>query len=208
MSWRNGYADIQHVLYRHKFANIQGTVYLSERGVRQAHGTLALQEVAIRFSWFEKCVANVQFYDLADDFNAQFIIDGITQARVAFERRIAGLRQQLVGSLNSNPPKHRMAEADSPPLPITRSTMSVRNHAGYELSQSKHESMKRSDAMNGLAVNDMTREHRPWGSGGRITIPCGGADWQAAANPATLTTWAHAPSKTPSGRPGCGDCAG
>jgi virulence-associated protein VapD len=95
-SWRNGYADIQRVLYRHRFANIQGTVYLSERGIRQAHGTLALQEVAIRFPWFEKCVSNVQFYDLADDFNAQFIIDGITQAREAFERRIAGLRQQLL----------------------------------------------------------------------------------------------------------------
>jgi virulence-associated protein VapD len=95
-SWRNGYADIQRVLYRHKFANIQGTVYLSERGVRQAHGTLALQEVAIRLAWFDKCVTNVQFYDLADDFNAQFIIDGITQAREAFERRISGLRQQLL----------------------------------------------------------------------------------------------------------------
>lgn len=38
----------------------------------------------------------VQFYDLADDFNPQFIIDGVTQAREAFERRIAELRQQLV----------------------------------------------------------------------------------------------------------------
>lgn len=95
-SWRNGYADIQRVLYKHRFANIQGTVYLSERGVRQAHGTIALQEVAIRFEWFDKCVANVQFYDLADDFNAQFIVDGITQAREAFERRIAGLRKQLL----------------------------------------------------------------------------------------------------------------
>ena len=95
-SWRNGYADIQRVLYRHKFSNIQGTVYLSERGIRQAHGTLALQEVAIRFPWFDKCVANVQFYDLADDFNAQFIIDGITQAREAFERRVDGLKQQLL----------------------------------------------------------------------------------------------------------------
>ena len=95
-SWRNAYADIQRVLYRHKFSNIQGTVYLSERGVRQAHGTLALQEVTIRFAWFDKCVANVQFYDLADDFNAQFIVDGITQAREAFERRIAGLRTQLL----------------------------------------------------------------------------------------------------------------
>ena len=95
-SWRNGYADIQRVLQRHRFQNIQGTVYLSERGVRQAHGTLALQEVAIRYAWFEKCVANVQFYDLADDFNAQFIIDGVTQARLAFDRRIAALRQQLI----------------------------------------------------------------------------------------------------------------
>ncbi|ALR07703.1 virulence factor [Xylella fastidiosa] len=95
-SWRNGYADIQRVLYRHKFNNIQGTVYLSERGVRQAHGTLALQEVAIRFQWFDKCVSNVQFYDLSDDFNAQFIIDGVTQAREAFERRIEMLRHQLL----------------------------------------------------------------------------------------------------------------
>lgn len=95
-SWRNGYADIQRVLYKHRFSNIQGTVYLSERGVRQAHGTLALQEVAIRFAWFDKCVSNVQFYDLADDFNAQFIIDGVTQARDAFDRRVALLRQQLL----------------------------------------------------------------------------------------------------------------
>ncbi|KXB13590.1 virulence factor [Xylella fastidiosa] len=95
-SWRNGYADIQRVLYRHRFNNIQGTVYLSERGVRQAHGTLALQEVAIRFQWFDKCVSNVQFYDLSDDFNAQFIIDGVTQAREVFERRIEMLRHQLL----------------------------------------------------------------------------------------------------------------
>ncbi|MDR2155770.1 MAG: hypothetical protein LBE78_12245 [Burkholderiaceae bacterium] len=95
-SWRNSYADIQRVLYRHRFANIQGTVYLSERGVRQAHGTLALQEVAIRFPWFDKCASNVQFYDLADDFNAQFIVDGVTRAREAFDRRVAELRQQLL----------------------------------------------------------------------------------------------------------------
>jgi virulence-associated protein VapD len=95
-SWRNGYADINRVLTKHRFVNIQGTVYLSERGVRQAHGTLALQEVAVRFDWFEKCVSSVQFYDLADDFNAQFIVDGITQARLAFENRIASLRQQLL----------------------------------------------------------------------------------------------------------------
>ena len=95
-SWQNAYADIRRVLSKHRFNNIQGTVYLSEVGIRQAHGTLALQEIAIRFSWFEKCVSNVQFYDLADDFNAQFIVDGIAQAREAFERRIANLRQQLI----------------------------------------------------------------------------------------------------------------
>lgn len=97
-SWQNAYADIRRVLNRHGFNNIQGTVYLSEVGVRQAHGTLALQEVAIKFAWFEKCVSNVQFYDLADDFNAQFIVDGIARARQAFERRLADLRQQLVSA--------------------------------------------------------------------------------------------------------------
>ena len=95
-SWQNAYADIRRILNRHRFNNIQGTVYLSERGVRQAHGTLALQEVAIKFAWFEKCVSSVQFYDLADDFNAQFIVDGVAQARAAFERRIADLRQLLI----------------------------------------------------------------------------------------------------------------
>lgn len=97
-SWQNAYADIRRIFYRHKFNNIQGTVYLSEIGVRQAHGTLALQDVTIKFPWFDKCVSNVQFYDLADDFNAQFIVDSITQAREAFERRLADLRQQLISA--------------------------------------------------------------------------------------------------------------
>ena len=95
-SWRNGYQDIRRVLQTHRFNNIQGTVYLSERGVRQAHGTIAIQEITIRFDWFDKCVKNVQFYDLADDFNAQFIVDGITQAREVFNRRIETLRLQLI----------------------------------------------------------------------------------------------------------------
>ena len=95
-SWKNAYRDIWKVLAKHRFNNIQGTVYLSEVGVREAHGTIALQEVAIRFAWFEKCVSNVKFYDLAADFNAQFIVDGIAQAREAFERRIQNLRQQML----------------------------------------------------------------------------------------------------------------
>jgi virulence-associated protein VapD len=95
-SWQNGYSDIKRVLNKHRFTNIQGTVYLSEVGVRQAHGTIALQEVAIRFAWFDKCVSNIQFYDLADDFNAQFIVDGVTRAREAFELRVEILRKQLL----------------------------------------------------------------------------------------------------------------
>ena len=97
-SWQNAYADVRRVLTKHRFTNIQGTVYLSELGVRQAHGTLALQEISIKFAWFAKCVSNVQFYDLADDFSAQFIVDGIERAREAFERRIADLRQQLIAA--------------------------------------------------------------------------------------------------------------
>ena len=95
-SWQNAYADIRRVLGQHRFNNIQGTVYLSAVGVRQAHGTLALQDIAVRFDWFEKCVSNIQFYDLADDFNAQFIVDGIALAREAFVRRMTDMRQQML----------------------------------------------------------------------------------------------------------------
>lgn len=95
-SWRNAYADIGRVLNKHNFVNIQGTVYLGNVGVRQAHGTLALQEVAIKYDWFAKCVENIQFYDLADDFNASFIIDGVEKARQAFNRKLEELRVQLI----------------------------------------------------------------------------------------------------------------
>ncbi|MFT0531740.1 hypothetical protein ACMHYJ_02755 [Castellaniella hirudinis] len=119
-SWQNAYAEIRRVLNKHGFTNIQGTVYLSEIGIRQAHGTLAIQEVAIRFPWFGACVSNVQFYDLADDFNAQFIVDGIAQARAAFERRISGLRQQLLTAglsteqVNEIVEKQRFSLEDAP----------------------------------------------------------------------------------------------
>lgn len=94
-SWQNAYADIGRVLKRHGFNNIQGTVYLSEAGIRQAHGTLALQEVAARFEWFYSCVSNIQFYELKDDFNAQFIVDGVQAAREAFKCSLQTLRQEL-----------------------------------------------------------------------------------------------------------------
>lgn len=95
-SWRNAYADIQRILKKHGFNNIQGTVYLSDEGIRQAHGTLALQEVAARFEWFALCASNIQFYELKDDFNAQFIVDGVQAARESFKRSISGLRKELL----------------------------------------------------------------------------------------------------------------
>lgn len=94
-SWRNAYADINRILKKHGFHNIQGTVYLSEQGIRQAHGTLALQEVAIRYEWFHACASNIQFYELKDDFNAQFIVDGVQAARAAFNRSLQELRHEL-----------------------------------------------------------------------------------------------------------------
>lgn len=94
-SWRNAYADINRVLKRHGFHNIQGTVYLSEEGIRQAHGTLALQEVAIRYEWFHSCASNIQFYELKDDFNAQFVVEGVQAAREAFRRNLQELRFEL-----------------------------------------------------------------------------------------------------------------
>ncbi|WP_455487620.1 virulence factor [Haemophilus sp.] len=95
-SWRNAYADIQRILKKHGFMNIQGTVYLSDVGIKQAHGTLALQEVAARFEWFYHCASNIQFYELKDDFNAQFIVDGVQRARESFQRSLDNLRQELL----------------------------------------------------------------------------------------------------------------
>ena len=95
-SWRNAYAEIQRILKKHGCTNIQGTVYLSDVGIKQAHGTLALQEVAARFEWFYHCASNIQFYELKDDFNAQFIVDGVQRAREAFQRSLDGLRQELL----------------------------------------------------------------------------------------------------------------
>ena len=94
-SWRNAYSDVQRILKKHGFTNIQGTVYLSDVGIKQAHGTLALQEVAARFEWFASCASNIQFYELKDDFNAQFIVDGVQNARMAFNRSLENLRKEL-----------------------------------------------------------------------------------------------------------------
>ncbi|SSY80703.1 virulence factor [Alysiella crassa] len=97
-SWHNAYADIQRILKRHGFTNIQGTVYLSDVGIKQAHGTLALQEVAARFEWFYTCASNIQFYELKDDFNAQFIVDGVQAARLAFKKRMEEMKNEMLAA--------------------------------------------------------------------------------------------------------------
>lgn len=94
-SWRNAYADVGRILKKHGFNNIQGTVYLSDPGIKQAHGTLALQEVAAKFEWFYTCTSNIKFYELKDDFNAQFIVENVQAARVAFMKQVGELRKEL-----------------------------------------------------------------------------------------------------------------
>lgn len=94
-SWRNAYYDVRKVLERHGFHNIQGTVYLSDVGIRQAHGTIALQEVAARFTWFHACTSNIQFYDLKDNFDAQFIVDNVQAMWLAFEASLLQLQREL-----------------------------------------------------------------------------------------------------------------
>lgn len=106
-SWRNAYADIQRILKKHGFNNIQGTVYLSEVGLKQAHGTLALQEVVTCFEWFTACASNIQFYELKDDFNAQFIVDGVQRARQAFYLSLDNLRKEL---LEADLPENKVEE--------------------------------------------------------------------------------------------------
>ena len=122
-SWRNAYADIQRILKKHGFTNIQGTVYLSDVGIKQAHGTLALQEVAARFEWFYHCASNIQFYDLKDDFNAQFIVDGVQRAR-------EGLRQEL---LQAGLPANKVEEI------VGKRQFSLQQIQENSVSQDKHE---------------------------------------------------------------------
>lgn len=55
-SYNNAYADIKTVLSKHGFNNIQGSVYLGNEGVSEAHGTIAIQELTARFDWFYSCV--------------------------------------------------------------------------------------------------------------------------------------------------------
>ena len=87
-SYNNAYADIKNILAKHGFENIQGSVYLGREGISEAHGTIAIQELTARFDWFYSCISNIKFYRLESDLNAQFIADGVYQAKQAFLQRV------------------------------------------------------------------------------------------------------------------------
>lgn len=94
-SYNNAYADIKNILAKHGFENIQGSVYLGREGISEAHGTIAIQELTARFDWFYSCISNIKFYRLESDLNAQFIADGVHQAKLAFLQRVEQLRISL-----------------------------------------------------------------------------------------------------------------
>ena len=94
-SYNNAYADIKNILAKHGFENIQGSVYLGREGISEAHGTIAIQELTARFDWFYSCISNIKFYRLESDLNAQFIADGVYQAKQAFLQRVEQLRISL-----------------------------------------------------------------------------------------------------------------
>ncbi|CBX21459.1 unnamed protein product [Neisseria lactamica Y92-1009] len=91
-SYNNAYSDIKTILARHGFENIQGSVYVGREGISEAHGTIAIQELTARFVWFYSCISNIKFYRLESDLNAQFIADGVYQAKQAFLQRVEQVR--------------------------------------------------------------------------------------------------------------------
>ncbi|HGG7833548.1 TPA: VapD [Neisseria meningitidis] len=94
-NYTNAYSDIKTILARHGFENIQGSVYLGREGISEAHGTIAIQELTARFDWFYSYISNIKFYRLESDLNAQFIADGVYQAKQAFLQRVEQLRISL-----------------------------------------------------------------------------------------------------------------
>ncbi len=61
-NYTNAYGDIKNILLKHGFENIQGSVYLGQEGISEAHGTIAIQELTARFDWFYSCISNIKFY--------------------------------------------------------------------------------------------------------------------------------------------------
>ncbi|ETD67739.1 VapD [Pelistega indica] len=95
MSYQNAYADIKAILLKHGFNHLQGSVYLGNDGISEAHGTLAIQELTARYDWFFSCVSNIKFYRLESDLNADFIARGVYEAKQLFNQRLAKLEAEL-----------------------------------------------------------------------------------------------------------------
>ncbi|WP_298066012.1 hypothetical protein [uncultured Acinetobacter sp.] len=94
-NYTNAYSDIGRILRKHGFNSIQGSVYMGDEGISEAHGTVAIQELTFQYDWFYTCVSNIRFFRLESDLNAQFIADGVHNAKIAFQQRISQLRQSL-----------------------------------------------------------------------------------------------------------------
>ncbi len=95
-SHTNAYGDIKQVLQKYGFSNMQGSVYIGGEGVSEAHGTLAIQELTAKYDWFYSCVSNIKFYRLESDLDAQFIADGVHQAKQRFNQRLAEMEMSLI----------------------------------------------------------------------------------------------------------------
>ncbi|VEI74677.1 CRISPR associated protein Cas2 [Mannheimia haemolytica] len=95
-TFNNAYYDIRNVLKQHGFENLQGSVYLGNEGVSEAHGTIAIQELTAKFKWFYPCVSNIKFYRIESDLNADFIAYNVHKAREKFEKQLQVLEQTLV----------------------------------------------------------------------------------------------------------------
>lgn len=95
-SYNNAYYDLRNVLEQHGFEHLQGSVYLGQEGVSEAHGTLAIQELTAKFEWFYPCVSNIKFYRIESDLNADFIAENVYRARMAFEKQLKVLEQTLI----------------------------------------------------------------------------------------------------------------
>lgn len=98
MSYNNAYYDLRNVLEKHGFEHLQGSVYLGQEGVSEAHGTLAIQELTAKFDWFYPCVSNIKFYRIESDLNADFIAENVQRAKIAFEKQLKVLEQTLIDS--------------------------------------------------------------------------------------------------------------
>ncbi|TNH04052.1 VapD [Testudinibacter sp. TR-2022] len=95
-NYNNAYYDIKNILSKHGFDNIQGSVYLGNDGISEAHGTIAIQELTAKFDWFYDCASNIKFYRLESDLNADFIAQQVHEAKQRFNKRLASIEQGLI----------------------------------------------------------------------------------------------------------------